>query len=675
MLTRAESAMIDLLFLPITINKMEVKNRIFMPAMHMNMAGNYAVNDRLVDFYAERARGGAGMITVGYATVDELSGNPGNIGAHKDAYIPGLTRLASAIRDNGARASVQLNHAGRYNHTMLMGGKQPVAPSAIASRLTRETPHELTVAEIEQIILRFAQAAGRVKQAGFDAVEILSGTGYLISEFLSPLTNHRSDEYGGSFENRTRFGLEVMKAVRSAVGSDFPLLVRLNGNEFMKGGSTREELQEYAVLLEGVGVDALCVNVGWHEAMVPQIVTEVPRGVFGYLARGIKERVTIPVIASHRINDPDVAREMIADGQCDMVAVGRALIADPFFPEKARSGHEADIVHCVACGQGCFDNLFKMKAVECLCNPKAGYEKSRNAGKTDKPLKVMVVGGGAAGMSAAIAAAARGHQVQLHEQKDHLGGQLLLAGAPPGREEFLELAKDLARQVELSGAKVVFNSTVNEAVLTEAAPEAVILATGGVPLSPPIPGADLAHVVQAWDVLEGTALTGKRVVVIGGGAVGIETALLLAEKGTVSGEALKFLLVHGAESPENLYKLATQGSKQVTVIEMLEDMGKNFGRSTRWGMMQDVERYGVKTRTSAKVLKISADSVTVEADGKVEDIPADSVVLAAGTRPSIQLLEATVAKGVAFRVVGDAVRPAMVFDAIHDGYTAGCEIG
>lgn len=667
--------MIDPLFEPITIGCMEVRNRILMPAMHMNMAANYAVTNRLVDFYAERARGGAGLITVGYATVDELSGSPWNIGAHLDEFVPGLARLAAAIKDNGARASVQLNHAGRYNHSMLMGGKQPVAPSPIASRLTRETPRELQVEEIDQIVARFAKAAGRVKQAGFDAVEILSGTGYLISEFISPLTNQRTDGYGGSFENRIRFGLEVVKAVRLAVGADFPILVRMNGNEFMKGGSSRQELQEYAVRLAEEGVDALCVNVGWHEAQVPQIVTEVPRGVFGYLARAIKERVSIPVIASHRINDPQVAREMISDGQCDMVAVGRALIADPYFPEKARIRHEADIVHCVACGQGCFDNLFKMKAVECLCNPRAGYEKRRAIIKTDKPLKVMIVGGGAAGMSAAIAAAERGHQVTLHENRDHLGGQLLLAGAAPGREEFLELARDLARQVELSGATVLFNSCVDETVLNETAPDAVILATGGLPLTPPIPGVDLPHVVQAWDLLEGSVTTGKRVVVIGGGAVGIETALLLAEKGTLSGEALKFLLVHGAESVENLYGLATKGSKEVTVIEMLEDLGKNFGKSTRWGMMQDVERYGVKTRASARVLEIKADCVTVEHGGQVEDIPAESVVLAVGTRPFNPLQAVVTAKGIALRVVGDAVRPAMVFDAIHEGYKAGCEIG
>ena len=666
--------MSDPLFQPITINRMVVKNRIFMPAMHLNMAGNYAVTDRLVDFYAERARGGAGMITVGYATVDERSGNPGNIGAHKDLYLPGLTRLATAIRENGARSSVQLNHAGRYNHSMLMGGKQPVAPSAVASRLTRETPKELEPAEIAEIVERFAQAAGRVKQAGFDAVEILSGTGYLISEFLSPLTNRRGDAYGGSFENRIRFGLEVIGSVRRSVGNDFPLLVRMNGNEFMKGGTSRQELQEYAARLVAAGVDALCINVGWHEAQVPQIVTEVPRGVFAYLARGIRERVSVPVIASHRINDPEVARELIADGFCDMVALGRALIADPYFPQKARAGEEKEIVHCVACAQGCFDNLFKMKAVECLCNPRAGYERSREVGTAESPLDLLVVGGGAAGMSAAVAAAKRGHRVTLVERSGRLGGQLLLAGAPPGRREFLELAEDLRRQLEHSGVTVLLNSTVDQPFLAAHPPEAVILATGGEPISPPIPGAGLPHVVQAWDILSGKVGSGRRVLVIGGGAVGIETALLLAEKGTLSGEALKFLLVHGAESVEDLYGLATNGTKEVTVIEMLDELGKNFGKSTRWGMMQDVQRYGVRTRAAARVLEITPDCVRVEIAGEVEEIAADTVVLAVGTRSCDPLQSAARALGIALRVVGDAARPAMVFDAIHEGFAAGREI-
>ncbi len=661
----------DLLFQPITINGLEVKNRIFMPAMHLNMCRNFQVTDRIVDFYAERARGGAGMITVGYASVDELSAHSAHIGAHRDDYLPGLARLADAIRQNGARSSVQLNHAGRYNHSFLLMGKRPVAPSPLASRLTGETPRELEEQEISQLIERFAQAAGRVKQAGFDAVEVLCGTGYLISAFLSPLTNQRSDRYGGSLENRMRFGLEVIEAVRGAVGPRFPLLVRLNGNDFMPGGIGRREMQAFAVQLVERSVDALCVNVGWHEAPVPQIVTKVPRGAFGYLARGIREKVDVPVIASHRINDPDTARQMIELGQCDMVAMGRALIADPELPLKAQQGRESQIVHCVACGQGCFDNLFKMKAVECLCNPRAGREGGTPVARAESRRRILVVGGGAAGMGAAIAASDRGHEVVLAERSDRLGGQLHLAGAPPGRQEFAQLARDLACQVEARSIRVLLCTEVHEEFLDRERPDEVILASGGEPAAPPMPGADLPHVVQAWDVLDGKVRPGKRVAIVGGGAVGVETALALAEEGTLPAEALKFLLIHGAESPQDLLELATRGSREVVLVEMLKDLGANFGKTTRWGMLQDVKRYGVDARVAARVLEITPDGICIEQEGRQERIAADTVVLAVGTRSSNRMQEVLKQRGIPCRTVGDAAGVGMVIDAVHQGFEAG----
>jgi len=661
----------DPLFEPIKINQLELKNRIYLPAMHMNMARDFEVTDQLLDFYAERARGGVSIITVGYATVDELSGNSTNIGAHKDEFIPGLQRLARAIQSNGARAAVQINHAGRYNFSFFLDGKQAVAPSAVPSRMTRETPRELALDEIKEIVDHFAQAARRVKAAGYDAVEVLSGTGYLISEFLSPLTNQRQDEYGGTFDNRMRFGLEVIGAIRREVGGDFPLMVRMNGNDFMPGGNGRQDLQEYAKCLAAAGVDALNINVGWHEARVPQIVTSVPRGVFGYLAKGIKELVDIPVISGHRINDPAPAREMIADGLCDMVAMGRPLIADPYLPEKARSGRESDIVHCIACAQGCFDNLFKLKPVECLCNPKAGYEKEIIIEKSANPQKVMIVGGGAAGMSAALAAHEKGHEVTLYEKSDRLGGQLYLAAAPPGREEFAELAKDLGQQVALTSIKVVLNQTVDEKLIEQEQPDTIIVAAGAVPIRPPIPGIDLPHVVQAWDVLQKKVTTGRQVVVIGGGAVGVETALYLAEKGTLSAEALKFLLVNRAEDPEVLYELATRGTKDIVVIEMIDKMGKDIGKTTRWGILQDLSRKGIQTRAATKALEITATVVKVEIDGNTEEIPADTVVLAAGAEPYAPLVEVITQKGIPYEVIGDAGRVAMAFDAVHQGYNAG----
>jgi len=659
----------------IKIHQLEIKNRIYMPAMHLGMANNFQVTDQLVDFYIERARGGAGMITVGYATVDELSGNPQVIGAHKDEHIHGLSRLADAINDHGARSAVQLNHSGRYNHSFFLNGKQPVAPSAVASRLTRETPRALELEEIKEIITCFAKAAARVKKAGFNAVEVLSGTGYLISEFLSPLTNIREDQYGGSLENRMRFGLEIMDAIREEVGPDFPLMVRMNGNDFMPGGQGRLELQEYAVTLTESGiVNALCINVGWHEARVPQIVTSVPRGIFGYLARGIKERVTVPVIASHRINDPAIAREMIADGICDMVAMGRSLIADPFLPEKIKSGREDEIIHCIACAQGCFDNLFELKHVECLCNPRAGYERKTMISKTDTPKKILVIGGGAAGMSAALASSQRGHDVTLYEKSDRLGGQLFLASAPPGRAEFGELAKDLSRQIALSQVKTVLNTEVDESLIDREKPDAVILATGAEPITPPIAGIDRPDVVQAWDVLRNAVYTGKNVVVIGGGAVGVETAMFLSEKGTLSGEDVKFLLVNRAEDPDTICELASKGTKKIILIEMLDKIGKDIGKSTKWCMFQEMERSKIDRRILTKALEITETGVKVDVDGKVEEIPADTVVIAAGSKSVNNLSKILKKKGIPFRTVGDADQVAQAIDAIHNGFAAGKDI-
>jgi 2,4-dienoyl-CoA reductase (NADPH2) len=535
------------------------------------------------------------------------------------------------------------------------------------------TPREMEVEDIAAVQQSFADAAQRVKDAGFDMVEILAGTGYLISEFLSPLTNKREDQYGGSLNNRMRFGVEVIRSVRSQIGS-LPLLVRINGNDFMKGGIGREELQQFAVELVDAGVDSLCINVGWHEAQVPQIVTKVPRGVFAYMAREIRKHVDVPVIASHRISDPETARQLLAEGYCDMAALGRSLIVDPDLPAKAKASEEDRIIHCVACGQGCFDNLIKMKAVECLCNPLVGHEFEYTVETTDRPQQVMVAGGGPAGINAALAAAAKGHLVTLHESGIKLGGQLHLAGASPGRQEFLVFADDLARQLALTDVRVVLNSEVDGELLARETPDSLIAATGGRPVMPNIPGADLDHVVQAWDVLPRKWFPGEHITVIGGGAVGVETALMLAEQGTLSGEELKFLLVNGAESMTELQRLAVEGSKKVTLIEVIDKIGANFGKSTKWTMLQDVQRFGIKTRINTRVLEIQKEGVLVETGGETELVMADTVILAVGTESNNSLQKIAAELGIVCEVIGDAQKPATVFEATHQGFRAGRSI-
>ncbi|HOX29380.1 MAG TPA: FAD-dependent oxidoreductase, partial [bacterium] len=544
-------------------------------------------------------------------------------------------KLADAINRHGSRSVAQINHQGRYAFGMFLGGKTPVAPSPIASKLTGETPRELTAEEIPEVINKYAQTARRCKEAGFDMVEMLAGTGYLISQFLSPLTNHREDEWGGSEEKRMRFGVEVIKATRKIVGPDYPIIVRMNGNDMMVNGMRSEALRRFAKALQDAGADAFCINVGWHEAQVPQITMGVPRANYAYLARRMKEVLSVPVIASHRINDVDTARELIEDGFCDMAGMGRALIADPYLPQKAAEGREDEILHCVGCGQGCFDHVFLLKPVECLCNPKAGHELDTGVvEKAEKKKKVAVVGGGVAGMSAASAAAERGHDVTLYEKKDFLGGQIILASMPPGRGEFGLLADDLETRIRMQGVKINTGHEVTAAELKSGGFDAIILATGALPLTPPIKGIDGGNVIQAWDYLENKPETGRRVVVVGGGAVGVETALALAEIGTISGDTLKFLLVHGAESPEELLYLATHGIKDVTLVEMISKVGRDIGKSTRWTMMHDISRFGVKVLINTKVLEINGEGVVVEKKGAgVETIPADTVVIAAGAKP------------------------------------------
>ena len=662
------------LFSSITINRMTLKNRMVMTAMHLGYTPEGTVTDRLITFYALRAKGGVGLIVVGGCPIDEFGGMPGMIGLYDDRFIPGLEKLTQAVKDQGARVAAQLYQAGRYTHSSMIGGRKPFSASAVRSRLTGEIPRALTLEEIPGVQDRFAEAAVRAKRAGFDAVEILGSAGYLISQFLSPVTNLRENSYGGSLENRMRFGLEVVSKVRQAVGPDYPVLMRLAGNDFMEGGNTNREAAIFAAEAEKAGVDLFDITGGWHETRIPQLTMSVPRQAYVYLAQGIKSAVSVPVLASNRINDPATAEEILCNGSADLVTVARGLIADPDFPNKAREGTSHLIYHCVACNQGCFDNVFLGRPVACLVNPAAGREQEVRLMPAPQAKTVLVIGGGPAGMKAACTAGQRGHRVTLMEKTDRLGGQLLLNQRIPGRSELVTVAQDLIQNLKALNIEVITGKTADPDSIRRMQPDAVIVATGAGPLLPDIPGIDSPHVVQAWDLLAGRAGVGKRVAVLGGNALGLETALYLAHIGTLSPEVLHFLMVNRAESVETLSGLLNKGIKDVTVVEMSRKAGADIGLTTRWTILGELKRLGVKVMTGTKAVGVASEGLQIEQGEGPEFLPADSIVIAAGSRSQSGLVEPIKAIVSEVYVVGDARGPRNALHAIREGFEAGLKV-
>ena len=662
------------LFSPISINTMTLKNRIVMSAMHLGYTPEGEVTDRLVRFYERRAEGGVGLIMVGGCRIDEYSGMPSMVCIDDDRFIPGLQRLTRAVKDGGSKIAAQLYQAGRYTHSAMIGGRKPFSASAVRSRFTGETPRALELEEIPGVQTKFAEAARRAQQAGFDAVEILGSAGYLISQFLSPVTNLREDRYGGSLENRMRFGIEAVEKVREAVGSGYPIIMRLAGNEFMEGGNTNEEARRFAAELEKAGVDLFNVTGGWHETRIPQLSMFVPPKAFTYLAQGIKGAVTVPVLASNRINDPRVGEAIIQQGEADLVTMARGLLADPDLPRKALQGEADRIVHCIACNQGCFDSVFQLRPVTCLVNPWAGLEGEIEMTRPAQMKRVLVVGGGPAGMKAACTAAERGHRVLLVEKENQLGGQLLLNRNIPGRKDLVTAASDLVSNMKALSVDTILGKAVDAAFVTGMAPDAVIVATGARPILPDIAGIEDDKVVSAWDVLCGKATAGKRVVIVGGNAVGLETALYLANQGTLCPEVLHFLVANRAETWETLETLINRGNKTVTVLEMRKKAGQDIGPSTRWTVLSELRRLGVTILTGAKATEIRAEGVRIEKEDRHDLLAADTVVMAVGSRPERDLAGVLQDLLPEVVVVGDAKEPRNALEAIKEGFLAGLKV-
>ena len=448
------------LFQPITINKTRVKNRIVLPAMGLFMTDDYSFNERYRSFYRERGLGGVGLMIVGPLAVDRVGSAPFMPGLFEDRFVEPLRAFVNEMhKTTDATVGTQLFHMGRYAYSAF-SGMPSIGPSAVPSRLTKETPRAMIKDDIETVKGAFASAARRAKEAGFDYIEIIACTGYLISQFLSPITNRRTDEYGGPIENRMRFGIEVIGAVREAVGADAAVGIRIAGNDFMDGGHTNVESAAFAAAAQKAGVDAVNVTGGWHETNVPQLTTNVPPGVFAYLARGIKQRVSVPVFASNRLGYPVLAEKVLRAGSADMICWGRPLIADPALPDKVREGRLNEVVSCISCNQGCFDSIFYGKAVHCVLNPTVGREEETRIRPAEKKKKIIVAGGGPGGMEFALTAAQRGHDVSLYEKEKELGGQINLAKVPPGKHELQKIIDSMTNRMEHFGVRIKTGAAV-----------------------------------------------------------------------------------------------------------------------------------------------------------------------------------------------------------------------
>ena len=658
------------LFSPIKINSLEIKNRIAYPALGLLYSYDRKLNSRYLNFYQARASGGAGLATIGPVGVDFIGSGALTLGLDTDEAIADFQQLTDIIKAEGAQPWIQLFHAGGYSHPVMINGMQPIAPSSIYYKYSKATPREMTLADIEAVKEAFADAALRAKHAGFAGVEIIASAGYLITQFLSPVTNKRSDIYGGSFDNRIRFAWELIRGVRKAVGPEFPLTIRMAGNDFVPGSNTDTETPLIAEVYESAGVDAINVTGGWHVTRVPQLPMDVPRSAFAFLALNIKKAISIPVMASNRITDPDTAEAIIRNGYADMVNLGRVLIADPEWPRKAFEGRQEEIRPCTACSQGCTDQVFQGKPVFCIGNPLAGFEAERQIHKTKAPKKVMVIGAGAAGLEAAVTAAQAGHQVAVYEKDPDIGGQLWMAGAPPHKRELWEYIRYYRAMVRKYGIDLHLNTRVDIELIKDSLPDYVILAEGAEPVVPPIKGADDKSVLSAWEVLKNDPPLGREVAVIGGGAVGLETALFIADKGTLTPEVLHFLFAYEAENVDRLRELMFHGISRVTVFEMMPEAGGDVGRSTRWVLFDNLKRHGIRILTNAKVLSITNGEVRFKENGHEASRQFDHVILSSGARSVNALRKELKHLEIPFAGVGDGVRPGKINDAIHGGFLA-----
>ena len=661
------------LFEPLKISNITLSNRIVMPAMHLGLANDGFITKKLTNFYVERAKGGAGLLVVGGCYVDIYAkGLPSMIAVDDDKYLPKLTEFTKIVHDarENVKICCQLYHGGAYAFPQIIG-RQPIAPSAVYSKFSKTTPKEMTLEDIKREQQAFVDATIRAKKAGFDAVEICANAGYLMDQFISPKTNKRNDQYGGSLENRLRFPIETIKLMRSSV-PDFVIGYRISGDDFVPGSNT---YKEKAIIAEELGkyLDYFNVTGGWHETKTPQLTMDVPEGCYTYLAENIKKHVSIPIFSSNRINTPELAEQVLMAGKADAICIGRGLIADPYLPMKARKGELRDIMNCIGCNQGCFDNVFRMMPVTCLRNARAGNEARTELKPLKEKKKVMVIGSGPGGLEAARVAAIRGHEVHIFEKEDKIGGLLNIIWVPPGRNEFKRMIENYTYWIQKHGIRMHLQQEVSIEKVKEFNPDVVFIATGSKPTRPPIKGIDRKNIYWANDVFSGDAPVGKNNVIIGGGATGIELAIFLTKYGALSREAFDFLTFYKALEPDIALEMLHEGRNQVTVLEMLPKLGSALGKTTKWVLLDKCDALGIKLITGVNIQEIGDDYVNyLDAADKEQVINnVDYIYYATGVEPNDSLSKEIKLLNIKVEKIGDARKPQTVMEAVARGYKIG----
>lgn len=627
------------LFEPISLGGLKLPNRIVMGSMHTGFESLADGMEQLAAFYAERARGGVALIVTGGFSPNaagELRGHRAQMSEPQDALRHRI--VTDAVHDAGGRIILQLLHSGRY-------GQHPdiVAPSPIRSPIGSTVPRELDDAEIERTIEDFVQATRLAQQAGYDGVEIMGCEGYLINQFLARRTNMRTDRWGGSLDNRMRFPLALVNRARRAAGRDFIISYRHSALDLVEDGLSGDEVVTVARAVEQAGASLLNTGFGWHEARIPTIAQPVPPAGFAWAVKRITDAVDIPVVASNRINNPETAEAILERGEADMVALARALLADPAFAAKARAGDRVAISICISCNQACLDHYLRDETASCLVNPQAGRETTLVYRPTSVPKRIAVVGGGPAGMSCAAVAAERGHQVVLFESSPTLGGQFNFARHVPGKGDFAEVISFHAERLSRAGAEVRLSTPAQAADL--AGFDEIVFATGVEPRIPAIAGIETGPVVSYADLLSGRAQAGRKVVIIGAGGIGVDVALYLVGRGARSTTDPAAFRRHwgistAIDAPGGLAEEGGEiesGAHDVTILKRsTTPFGQTLGRSTGWAHRAELARHDVKVIGGADYRRIGPDGVTIAVEGSERFIAADTIIICAGQDSCVQ---------------------------------------